>query len=314
MINQSNYRDHLSAMGLDLQNLPFDKIITQEITNQNLSLTILRLDKIHAEVSGNKLFKLCYFIEDCLQTAHRTLLTFGGAFSNHLVATAFLCKQKGIKSIGIVRGGEPPQLSHTLIKCKEFGMELKFVSREEYADFTSVENDFAKFKSLYGDFAIVPEGGYNATGAKGASLIMDILKQGNYSHICTAVGTATTLAGLLLKKESEQEIIAVPVIKNMHDIPFRLNFLGVNAGNQPVIFGDFHFGGYAKHADKLIQFMNKLYAETNVPTDFVYTAKMMYGVYEKINSSYFSEGSNIICIHTGGLQGNLSLPAGTLIF
>ena len=301
-------------MGIDLQNICFDKIITQETTNQNLSLTILRLDKIHAEVSGNKLFKLWYFIEDCLQTTHKTLLTFGGAFSNHLVATAYLCKLKGIKSIGIVRGEEPKQFSHTLVKCREYGMEVIFVSRENYRGFTCIASETAMLESLYGDFTIVPEGGYNSTGAKGASLIMDILKEGNYSHICTAVGTATTLAGLLLKKDSEQEIIAIPVIKNMQDIPSRLNFLGVNANYQPVVYDDFHFGGYAKYAVKLIQFMNKLYAETNVPTDFVYTAKMMYSIYEKINSGYFKEGSKIVCIHTGGLQGNLSLPAGTLIF
>ena len=158
------------------------------------------------------------------------------------------------------------------------------------------------------------EGGYNAAGAKGASLIMDVIVADNFSHICTAVGTATTLAGLLIKKQIDQEIIAIPVIKNMFDIRERLNYLGVEADKPAVIFSDYHFGGYAKHTKELISFMNSFYAETLISTDFVYTAKMMYAIYDKIKSGYFKTGSNILCIHTGGLQGNKSLPPGTLIF
>ena len=301
-------------MEINIKNISFDKIFNHEIINQNLSLTVLRLDKIHEDVSGNKLFKLHYFLEECLASSHKTILTFGGAYSNHLVATAFLCNQKGIKSIGIVRGEEPQTLSPTLIRCKQFGMELKFVSREIYQRFYNDKQNFEELKMIYGEFTIVPEGGYHAKGAEGASLIMDIIKLEKFTHISTAVGTATTLAGLLLQKQIEQEIIAIPVIKNMTDISDRLNYLGVNKNNKPTVFCDYHFGGYAKHTNELISFMNTFFAETHIPTDFVYTAKMMYGIYEKIKSGYFAAGSKIVCIHTGGLQGNKSLPAGTLIF
>ena len=301
-------------MEINIKNISFDKIFNHKIINQNLSLTVLRLDKIHEDVSGNKLFKLHYFLEECLTSFHKTILTFGGAYSNHLVATAFLCNQKGIKSIGIVRGEEPQTLSPTLIRCKQFGMELKFVSREIYQRFDNDKQNFVELKMIYGEFTKVPEGGYHAKGAEGASLIMDIIKPEKFTHISTAVGTATTLAGLLLQKQIEQEIIAIPVIKNMTDISDRLNYLGVNKNNKPTVFCDYHFGGYAKHTNELISFMNTFFAETHIPTDFVYTAKMMYGIYEKIKSGYFAAGSKIVCIHTGGLQGNKSLPAGTLIF
>ena len=301
-------------MDINLKNISFDKIITDDIINKNVNLTIVRLDKIHNDVSGNKLFKLHYFVEDCLLTAHKTLLTFGGAFSNHLVATAFLCKQKGLKSIGIVRGEEPKTLSHTLARCKNLGMNIRFISRQDYKDFEKSEHDILLLKNIFGDFSLVPEGGYNSSGAKGASLIMDLIAPNTFSHVCTAVGTATTIAGLLLKKSIDQQIIAIPVIKNMIDIPERLHHLGVATDNLPVIFSDYHFGGYAKHTSELIAFMNSFYTETQIPTDFVYTSKMMFGIYDKINNGYFKPGSNIVCIHTGGLQGNKSLPIGTLIF
>jgi 1-aminocyclopropane-1-carboxylate deaminase len=301
-------------MDISLRNISFDKIVNDDTIKRNVNLTIARLDRIHDDVSGNKLFKLHYFVEECLKSLHKTLLTFGGAFSNHLAATAFLCKQKGIKSIGIVRGEEAKILSHTLARCKDLGMILKFISRQDYKDFRNNEEDFAVLKNLFGDATIVPEGGYNAAGANGASLIMIVIEPCKFSHICTPVGTATTLAGLLLKKQIDQEIIAIPVIKNMFDIPERLNYLGVSADKKPIVFGDYHFGGYAKHTKELISFMNLFYAETHIPTDFVYTAKMMFGIYDNIKNGYFKPGSNILCIHTGGLQGNRSLPKGTLIF
>ena len=301
-------------MDISRQSISFDNIINKRLKEKNISLSIARLDKIHEDVSGNKIFKLHYFIEECFRSSHKTLITFGGAFSNHLVATAFLCNQKGIKSFGIVRGEEPQVLSHTLARCRDLGMSLKFISRQNYKNFDSDDEYIDALKSSFRDFTMVPEGGYHTAGAKGASLIMDVVKPNKFSHICTAVGTATTLAGLLLKKKMDQEIIAIPVIKNMIDIPERLNYLGVAADKIPIVFGDYHFGGYAKHTKELISFMNSFYAETQIPTDFVYTAKMMYAVYDKINSGYFADGSNILCIHTGGLQGNKSLPQGTIIF
>ena len=301
-------------MNFNLQHLSFDEITNEDCIAQNIRLTVARLDKIHEEVSGNKLFKLNYFVENCLKSTHKTLLTFGGAFSNHLAATAFLCKEEGIKCIGIVRGEEPLNYSHTLIRCKELGMFLKFIPRKSYGDIQSNKEMISELQHVFGDFTLVPEGGFDRIGAQGASLIIELLKDRRFSHICTCVGTATTLAGLLLKKNIDQEVIAIPVIKNMIDIKDKLHFLGVPKQNYPVVFGDYHFGGYAKHTQELISFMNTFYSETSIPTDFVYTAKMMYAIKDKIKNGYFKSGSNIVCLHTGGLQGNKSLPHGTLIF
>ena len=299
-------------MLLPLTNITFDTLHGKIYTDKNITVTVARLDKIHSDVSGNKLFKLHYFVKACLQTSHKTLLTFGGAFSNHLVATAYLCNANNLISIGIIRGEKPVQLSHTLIRCMKLGMQLKFVSRVNYKENGS--ELLSNLSTQFGDFIMVPEGGYSNEGAKGASLIMDVVNRDFYTHICTCVGTGTTLAGLLLKKKSHQQIIAIPVIKNMTDIFERLNFLEIEENNKPIIFDEYHFGGYAKYTEELITFMNCFYEEEKIPTDFVYTAKMMYAVTDKLKNNYFQSGSNILCLHTGGLQGNKSLKEHRLIF
>ncbi len=301
-------------MFLSTDNISFDKLESRFLTENDVSVTVLRLDKIHDEVSGNKLFKLHYFVEECFHFKNKTMITFGGAFSNHLVATAFLCKEKGIKSVGIVRGEEHKMLSHTLQRCQEFGMQLQFITREayKYIDNTKFLSDL---KNKFGECTIVPEGGFSNEGARGASLIMNILKYEKYSHICTSVGTATTSAGLLMNNENNAQIIAVPIIKNMTDIKERIQQLtNYSYKNNLTIFSDYHFGGYAKYNNELLYFMNRFYTDYTIPIDFVYTAKMMYAIFDKIKNGYFERGSKIVCLHTGGLQGNKSLPPESLIF
>lgn len=299
-------------MFLPLHNVTLDEISSNILSEKDIKLSVLRLDKIDEVVSGNKLFKLQYFIAQCLQSTHKTIVTFGGAFSNHLVATASLCKAYNIKCIGIVRGEEPAIWSPTLNHCKRLGMELQFISRNTYKNVTKDDH----IKSLINNFencTIIPEGGFAAEGARGASLIMDLITNNNPTHICTCVGTATTLAGLLQNNVTNAEIIAVPAIKNMIDIEERILELTKKKYNF-TIFNEYHFGGYAKFNDSLINFMNTFYLENQIPTDFVYTAKMFYGILDKIETGFFKKGSNIICLHTGGLQGNQSLATGVLNF
>lgn len=299
---------------LPTNNISFDKLESDFLSENGVSVTMLRLDKIHNEVSGNKLFKLHYFVEACLQSENKTMITFGGAYSNHLVATAFLCKEKGIKCMGIVRGDEHITLSHTLQRCKELGMQLQFIAREAYKTIDTTKF-LSELKNTYGHCTIVPEGGFSNEGAKGASLIMNTLKDEKFSHICTCVGTATTLAGLLMNNENNTQIIAIPVIKNMTDIEVRVQQLNSHLyENNLSVFSDYHFGGYAKYSTGLLDFMNRFYADYNIPTDFVYTAKMMFAIFDKIKNGYFEKGSKILCLHTGGLQGNKSLPTESLIF
>jgi len=297
-------------------NLNLKRVVLENklFTNKGISLSVLRLDQVHPVISGNKLFKLHYFLEDAIASSHKTVITFGGAYSNHLSATAYACKISGVKSIGIVRGEEAEKLSHTLLQCKADGMLLRFVSREEYS-----KKDTKNFHDLltkeFGEHILIPEGGFHPMGAKGASLIMDHVPQ-DTTHICCGMGTATTSAGLMLKKKPSQYIIGISALKGISDFEKNISTLTSNQADlsQLNIFHDYHFGGYAKRTPELISFMNNLYEQYNLPIDFVYTGKMMYAVIDQIKKDYFPLGSKILCIHTGGLQGNLSLPAGTLFF
>jgi len=281
---------------------------------KQVSISVLRLDQLHKIVSGNKLFKLHYFLELLVQQSKEGIVTFGGPYSNHLVATAFSCKEIGLKSIGIIRGEQPKVLSHTLQACLTHGMELKFITRHEYSQ--KEEAEFLESINFsYPNFLVIPEGGYDPIGANGASLIMDWIPS-NMTHICCAIGTATTFAGLLKNLKNEQQLIGFPVLKNMNDIEKRIKFLSSLSDNstQFQIIDKYHFGGYAKKNNQLIESMNLLYEKHKLPTDFVYTGKMMTGVIDCISNDFFKKGSEILCIHTGGLQGNLSLEQGILKF
>ncbi|MEO6720742.1 MAG: pyridoxal-phosphate dependent enzyme [Ferruginibacter sp.] len=284
------------------------------LAEKQVAVSVLRLDEIHPIVSGNKLFKLHYFLQDALQRPAPGIVTFGGAYSNHLAATAFACSEYKLKSIGIVRGEQPAILSHTLQQCRDYGMQLIFVSREQYARKEGLEflNDI---DIKYKDYLIVPEGGYHPSGALGAALIMDLVGK-EVTHICCAVGTATTLAGLLLGASDSQQVVGFPVLKGMDDLQERLLFLTAReySSEQLQIMNSYLFGGYAKRMPALIDFMNSFFNSTDIPTDFVYTAKMMFGVMDCINKNFFPTGSRIVCMHTGGLQGNLSLPGEALSF
>jgi 1-aminocyclopropane-1-carboxylate deaminase len=281
---------------------------------KKVSVSVLRLDEIHPVVSGNKLFKLHYFLQDAISSAHKTIVTFGGAWSNHLVATAYACQAYGLKSIGIVRGQKPDTLSIALQQCIGYGMQLKFITKIMYANkddnyfLNQINNDF-------GECIIIPEGGYHPLGAKGAALIYDVVKHNNYTHLCTCTGTATTLAGLLINSKGKK-IVSVPALKGMTDIEARIDFLCGNTIEKDnlQIFNDYHFGGYAKKTPALLSFMNYLWQQHQLPTDFVYTAKLFFAIFDKIKNNYFPAQSHILCLHTGGLQGNKSLPANTLLF
>jgi 1-aminocyclopropane-1-carboxylate deaminase/D-cysteine desulfhydrase-like pyridoxal-dependent ACC family enzyme len=291
--------------------IPIDTISNSSLQQKNVSLSVLRLDKIHPIISGNKLFKLHYFLDEAIKLSLPGIITFGGAHSNHLVATAYACKTLGLKSIGFVRGEKLAKLSNTLIASIDYGMQLHFISRESYKK--KEENYF--FDRLNNEemrYLVVPEGGYHPKGSAGAALITQHISE-DTTHICTALGTATTLAGLLIGAEKNQRVIGVPVLKGMHDVTERVNYLAGNHYSFQLLEG-YHFGGYAKKTAQLINFMNQLYCEFNLSTDFVYTAKMMFAVLDSVKNGLFAPGSKITCVHTGGLQGNLSLPAGTLIF
>lgn len=298
----------------DIFNIPIQVLNCTDFSTKGLQISVLRLDMIHPVISGNKIFKLHYYLQTAAQNKHNSIITFGGAYSNHLAATAHACKLAGLKSIGIVRGEKAATLSHTLQFCIQQGMQLQFVSREQYA-VKETAAFMAQLQLQYGSCTIIQEGGYGIEGGNGAALINQLIKPATYTHICTAAGTATTTAGIL-KGCHKETVVCVPVLKGMTDIENRIAHCtnGVFKNKQLQILYGYDFGGYAKKTPALIAFMNDVWLQHQLPTDFVYTAKMMYAVTDKIKQGWFAPGSNILCVHTGGLQGNLSLPAGTLLY
>lgn len=279
---------------------------------KGVGVDVLRLDLIHPVLSGNKWFKLKYHLQQAIQQ-QKGILTFGGAYSNHLVATAIACKLKNIPAIGIVRGEPAITGSPTLQEAQGYDMQLHFVSRTAFNDEQLL---MAEMALVYPDYLVVPPGGQSCAGVQGAREILSLVNYEAYTHIACAVGTGTMLAGLVQRLLPHQQALGFSSLKIADRAENSLlRFLDTYA--QPTAFSlvyDYHFGGYARKNDALIAFMNTLYQTHRLPTDFVYTGKLMFGINDLIYNNYFYPDSHILAIHSGGLQGNRSLPAGTLHF
>ncbi len=281
------------------------------LEQKNIEAEVARLDLVDPVISGNKWFKLKEYIEDALSLKKTSIITFGGAFSNHIIATAALCKKNGITSIGIIRGEQPKNLSATLKTAIEWGMDLFFLEREKYKSKEIPQAVQDKYPGAY----IINEGGYGFLGMKGAASILPLLNSKKYTHILAAVGTGTTLAGLIESAEVQQEVIGISSMKNNFKLENQINhLLSKENKNRFQLLHHFHFGGYAKHNNELTQFMNEWYLTTNIPSDFVYTGKLFFAFCNLMKEDFFPRGSKILVIHSGGIQGNNSLKNGTLIF
>lgn len=287
--------------------IKFNNVFVQQLHDKNLhdaniQINVLRLDRIHNVVSGNKWFKLKYYLQQAAENGFKEVATFGGAYSNHILATAYACNKQSLKCIGFIRGEEPKHYSQTLLDAKKLNMRLEFLSRDVYKHKQAIIN---ANPSLF----FIPEGGYGAAGAKGAAEILHLVPQLSiYNYIVCAVGTGTMLAGVANASMPHQQCIGISVMKNNYNLQNDVLLLINNEVKaRAKVLHDFHFGGYAKHTNELINFMNKLYSLHNLPLDFVYTAKALYAVYHLAEEKYFPDNSNILFIHSGGLQGNRSL-------
>lgn len=263
-----------------------------------ITLTMKREDLLHPFISGNKFRKLKYNIIHAKENGFGTLLTFGGAYSNHIAATAAAGREYGIKTIGIIRGEELAGASNpTLDFAKSCAMELHFVSRDDYRRKT--EPDFiSNLKETLGDFYLVPEGGTNDLAVNGCEEILteDDTK---FTHIACAVGTGGTISGLINSTLPHQRVLGFPALKaDLSD-----DILKFAAKGKWELITDYHFGGYGKVTAELVNFMNSFYDETGILLDPVYTAKMVFGVINLAGKGYFETGASILMIHTGGLQG-----------
>lgn len=300
---------------------PVQEVKDPILKDSGIRLLIKRDDLIHEHISGNKWRKLKYNLSEAVQQNQHTILTFGGAYSNHIAATAFACRKAGLESIGIIRG-EDDLTNPTLNFARENGMQLDFVSREKYRKMTSVETrcfasqstidqetqDIASLQERFGRVFLIPEGGANGSGVRGCAEILPEIEE-NFDVVCCAAGTGTTLAGLALTLKEHQQLMGFPALKGGGFLKEDVERLMVESGlRQPPtvnhqLITDYHFGGYAKLKPELLEFINDFTDRTGIPLDPVYTGKMMFGIYDLIQKSFFAEETTILAILTGGLQG-----------
>ncbi|WP_439152188.1 1-aminocyclopropane-1-carboxylate deaminase/D-cysteine desulfhydrase [Winogradskyella sp.] len=276
-------------------------IIDERIKYSDFELVIRREDLIHKHVSGNKYRKLKYNILEAKKLRKGTILTFGGAYSNHIAATAFSGQINGLKTIGMIRGEELDKRidsNPTLSFAESCGMKLVFIDRATYKNKTN-EAFISSLESDFGDFYLIPEGGTNDFAVKGCE---EILKpeDSKYDFICVAVGTGGTISGIINASDNHQNILGFPALKGdflMEDIR---KFAKQNNWK---LITDYHFGGYAKINTELVTFINQFKRKYSIPLDPIYTGKMLFGIFDLIDKRYFAKDSRILVIHTGGLQG-----------
>lgn len=265
-------------------------------------LWIKREDLLHPEVSGNKFRKLKYNIMEAHKQHLNSLLTYGGAFSNHIAATAAAGKLFSFKTIGVIRGEElsnsRSNWSPTLKFAESCGMQFHFISREEYRKKDSEENK-RMLEELFGDFYRLPEGGTNGLAIKGCEEILQE-KDARFDYICASVGTGGTLAGIINSSKENQEILGFSALKDDY-LQDEIQKLAKKPNWK--LIKNYHFGGYAKITSELIEFMNNFNKKYKIILDPVYTGKLVFGIFDLINQGFFTEKSKILAVHTGGLQG-----------
>lgn len=285
--------------------IPIIKINDPDLEKHDIQLFIKREDLTDPYISGNKFRKLKYNLLEAKNMGHHTILTFGGAFSNHIHAVAYAGYKFGFKTIGIIRGEEKLPLNATLKEAHAFGMHLHYIARSKYKN--KLDPKFnAELISNFGKYYLVPEGGSNVLAVKGSSEMIDedVL---TFNHICCASGTGGTLAGIIAGLNGKNKVWGFPALKNagflkeiIHDLILNYNAATYNNWN---LILDYHFGGYAKYNWDLISFINSFKKKHNIQLDPIYTGKLLYGIYDLVRKGFFDKGDRILAIHTGGLQG-----------
>ena len=286
---------------------PLKKLSDPLFKKAGIQVFAKRDDLIDSEISGNKWRKLKFNIQ---RAGDMPILTFGGAFSNHIAATAATCFRLNRKSIGIIRGERTQKLNNTLQQAEDYGMHLHFISRSDYR----LKNDPEFIESLHekiGSFFLVPEGGANIYGVKGCRDIVNEIDQ-PFDYLVSAMGTGTTLAGMLIASKINQQQIGIPVLKNgeflLNDIHSMVLDYSTKFNQSPPdsgfkLFTNYHHGGYARISNELIDFMRYFNQQHGIKTDPVYSGKSAFALYDLVKKFFFTRGSTVIWLHCGGLQG-----------
>lgn len=311
-LNKKTLKGSIRLDTITIDPITIDPIAS--FSSSTIESSILRLDKLHPIVSGNKWFKLRYYIEDAIAHNASTIASFGGPYSNHLVALAYAAKENNVKSIGYIRATKEDALTSSLQEALTYGMHLEFIGRTHFQE---IKNELLSKNQQTsidkGSIYFIDEGGYGELGAKGAATILNEQCK-DYNTIIAAVGTGTMLAGLIQAAATHQNVIGIPILKNEESIEAEIKNLLKDSTKPFRLVHGFHQGGYAKTKPALIAFMNQLWETEKIPSDIVYTGKLLYAVDSLLKENYFKAGAKILVIHSGGLQGNRSLPPGTLLY
>lgn len=285
---------------------PVQEVVNPLLKKHKIRFFVKREDLLHPHISGNKWRKLKYNLEDARQQEHTTLLTFGGAYSNHISAVAAAGKEFGFRTIGIIRGEEHFPLNPTLSFAREQGMQFQYMDRSMYRE-KNKPAVLSQLREIFGSFYLIPEGGTNAEAVKGCAEMINDFDTAGYDFICAPCGTGGTLAGIIAGLNHRRQVLGFPVLKGGSFLKKEIDGLteaynGKTYHNFQLIT-DYHFKGYAKWTPELINFINIYRDTTGIPLDPVYTGKMFYGLNDLISKNYFLPGRRILAIHTGGLQG-----------
>ncbi len=284
---------------------PVFELETEESKAKEIRILVKREDLNHPFISGNKWWKLKYNLEEAQRQGIKTLLTFGGAYSNHIYATAAAAHEADMKSIGIIRGEETLPLNPTLTFAKDQGMQLHYVSREAYRKKTEPEF-IQQLHDQFGEFYLIPEGGTNELALKGTTELGEkLLKEIEFDYVCLPVGTGGTMAGIISALNGKKDVIGFSSLKGDF-LEDEINHLIGSSSQEFTNWkteNAYHFGGYAKMTQVLKAFTIEMEHKHAMPLDPIYTAKMFYGVIDLIKKDYFKRGSTVLLLHTGGLQG-----------
>jgi 1-aminocyclopropane-1-carboxylate deaminase len=282
---------------------PVVKLQWEENDAYNISLSVKREDLIHPIISGNKWRKLKYNIKYAKEKKFVGILSFGGAFSNHLAALAFASRSNNLKAIGMVRGDVIDENNPSIQFLKQEGMRLELIDRTSYRN-KSEPKFLAELKEKYKDFFIVPEGGSNALALEGVGELVAELDEEPMDYLCVSAGTSYTAIGILthLTPSKVRKVLVFSSLKG--------DFLKAEIEKYKdkikvdwELITDYHFGGYARIDEALVSFINKFRTATEIPLDPIYNGKMFFGIKDMIQSGKIEKGSSVMAIHTGGLQG-----------
>jgi 1-aminocyclopropane-1-carboxylate deaminase len=288
--------------------LPYHKTPVTEVFHPLLArcevrLLIRREDLNHPFISGNKWWKLKYNLQEAVRREQRTVLTYGGAFSNHIYATAAAARELHLRSIGIIRGEQTMPLNRTLQFATECGMELHYLPRAAYREMNSPSH--ARWlEQTFGEYYRIPEGGTNDYAVKGCEEFGNMIDEIKCDFVCLPVGTGGTMAGMVKGISPTKKILGFAVLKNAGYLNQHIRNLSGTANDNWTLLTQYAYGGYAKRHPVVSSFIKSFFEQANIPLDFVYTGKMMCALFDLIEKRYFKKGTTILAIHTGGLQGH----------